>query len=132
MPNSQRRVLPWTSLAAVLAALIAGALLPSAAVAASGYCSPSGDYCHSAKKRAGVIRLSLGTFSFRGRAGVCVTGPEDRRTCRSFRLRQRTGGVYGFDIRWSAHFPDQGRGTYRVRFRYSGATLGPRDTFRRG
>ena len=112
------------------AALVAAALAPAPA-AASSYCSPTGDYCHSAGERDGVVRITLDTFSFRGRVRVCVTGPEDRTTCRRFRLRAGKHGVYGFSVRWSTHFPDQGAGTYRVRFRYAGTSLGPADTFRR-
>ena len=111
--------------------LLVGAAVAPAPAEATSYCSPTGDYCHSAGKRDGVVRLTLDTFAFRGRVRVCVRGPEDRTTCRRFRLRLSKHGLYGFDVRWSAHFPDQGAGTYRVRFRYAGSSLGPADTFRR-
>jgi hypothetical protein len=118
-------------LSVVSAVLLAG--LPAAAQARSGYCSPTGDYCTQVKKRSGVWRITLQTFAFRGRVRTCVTTPAGERTCRRFRLRAipAAGGLYGFDARWSRHFPDRGAGTYRVRFTYGGSTLGPRLTFTR-
>ena len=116
---------------ATLAPVLAAAAVAPAPAEATGYCSPTGDYCHSAGKRDGVVRLTLDTFAFRGRVRVCVTAPDDRRTCRRFRLRRRANGVHGFSVRWSAHFPDRGPGRYRVRFRYAGTSLGPADSFRR-
>lgn len=101
------------------------------ASASSSYCSPTGDYCHSAVKRDGVVRIMLHTFSFRGRVRVCVTDPDRERSCKRFRLRARRDGIFGFRVRWSRHFPNGGRGTYRVRFRYGGSQLGPADRFRR-
>ena len=120
-----RRILP----ALVLLALV----LPASANAASSFCSPTGDFCYSAKKRDGVVRLGLGTFSFRGTVDVCVTAPDKTRSCKPFRLLERRG-FYEIDARWSAHFPRKGPGTYRVTFaaRQVGTTFRPAVTFRLG
>ena len=115
-----------------LVPLALAAAVPPAAEAASSYCSPTGDYCHSATERDGAVRLAFTTFSFRGRLRVCVTGPAGEKSCKRFRLRERASGTFSFSVRWSRHFPDQGAGTYRVAFRRGGTRLGPRDTFRRG
>lgn len=53
--------------------------------------------------------------------------PADQR----FRLRRVEGGLREIRVRWSAHFPNAGVGTYRVRFSQgpptvNGQTLGPR------
>ena len=122
---------PLRAAAFAATALVLLCASASPASAKSTYCSPTGDYCHGAVRQDGAMRLTFETFSFSGRVQVCVTGPKDRTTCHRFRLQKRKAGTYGFRVRWSAHFPDQGRGTYRVRFRYMGSNLGPRDTFRR-
>ena len=106
--------------------------LPASASARSGYCSPTGDVCYSAKKlRGGDALLRFGTFSFRGRIEICVTAPDRSRRCKTFRLRLDRAGIYAVRVRWSRHFPKRGRGVYRVRFRRGGANLGPRVGFRR-
>lgn len=120
----------------VLAALaVAGAAGPSPAAAASGYCSPTGDYCYSAPVRKGAVRLVFSTFSFRGRMRVCVRPPAGGTPdCRTFRLRRGSHGIFLIDARWSAHFPRRGPGTYRATFApldAGGAALGPGVTFRR-
>jgi len=117
----RRRVAGAATVAVVLG--IAGASAAPLASAATVYCSPTGDYCLGAIKRGGVRHLTLRTFSFSGRIQVCVTTPTDRTSCRRFRLR-RDGDIWAFDARWSAHFPNDGPGTYRARFRYGGSTLG--------
>jgi hypothetical protein len=101
--------------------LALGVLVPAGAQAASGYCSPTGDYCYSATKRQGVVRLTLGTFSFRGGVEICVTAPDRSRSCKTFTLRTRPRGVHEVDARWSAHFPRKGAGTYRVTFAVAGS-----------
>ncbi len=121
---------------ALLAAAAVGvALAPGTATAASGYCSPTGDYCYSTPLRGGAVQLVLGTFSFRGRVRVCVRSPAGGpRDCRTFRLRRADHGIYEIDVRWSAHFPRRGPGTYRVGFApldAGSADLGPGATFRR-
>lgn len=116
--------------AIAVAGALAGVALPGAAVAASGYCSPSGDQCYSARRVAGAWRLLYGTFALRGSVEACVTTPAGATTCAGFRLRERRG-LYSIDARWSRHFPVAGRGTYRVRWRQGGVALGPAVTFRR-
>ncbi len=116
---------------AILLGPVSVVLAIPAPAGATTYCSPTGDYCHGAVNRGGVVRIMLETFSFRRRVQVCVTGPASTATCRCFRLRRRDAGTYGFNVRWSAHFPNERRGRYTVRFRYDGATLGPRAIFRR-
>ena len=118
------------TLGAVASAALAAAPAPAAAAAASSYCSPTGDFCHQAVNRAGVVRIMFDTLAFRGRVRVCVTTPAGERSCKRFRLRSRNGG-FGFTVRWSRHFPNGGRGRYRVRFHRGGTQLGPADTFRR-
>ena len=61
--------------------------LPAAAQARPNYCSPTGDYCTSVVQRGGKITLRLATFSFRGPARLCVTGPDGGTDCK------RSGGV---------------------------------------
>lgn len=112
-------------------AVTANVLAATPALAASTYCSPTGDLCYAAKKRNGAIRITFDTFSFDGRVNVCVTPPRGSRQCRSFRLRRGSSGLYGFDVRWSAHFSNRGRGRYSVRFRAFAGNLGPPVDFRR-
>ena len=118
----------------ILTALLVGAAVVAAApapAAATGYCSPSGDQCYSAKRVEGQVRLQYSTFSFRGKLRTCVTAPGGRTDCRTFTLRVRNG-VSSIDVRWSAHFPRRGAGTYRVRFAGvdAGNELGRAVTFR--
>ena len=129
---------------AIIAALAGPA---SSASARSSYCSPTGDYtrlasppsgqatalrrqlCTSAVKRGGgvILRVRARRQYFK-RYKLCVSPPTGGRTCRTFRLR-RQGGAYGSSIRWSRHFPDRGRGTYRVAW-VVGVGLGPVLDFR--
>lgn len=121
--------------AAVLA-LTMTVITPASAQARSSYCSPSGDYCTSVRRVDGRVVIALGGFPFTGSIRVCVRPPGDRpSTCRSFRLRRVEGDLREIRVRWSAHFPQAGAGTYRVRFAQgpptvNGQTLGPTLTFR--
>ena len=103
--------------------------LPVAADARTGYCSPTGDYCTSVRDARGGPLLRLGSFAFSGRYRICVTPPRGSRTCRSFRLRR--GRLFESTVRWSRHFPDRGKGVYRVRWLLGSTKLGPRLGFRR-
>jgi hypothetical protein len=105
------RLLRWTLPSLAVLAVVA----PAPAQAASGFCSPTGDYCYSVGPVKGVVRLKLATFSFQGSVRVCVTAPDASRSCKPFRLRE-SRGVFSVDARWSAHFPRKGAGTYRVSF----------------
>ena len=125
-----------TVLAAASVLIASGGAATAPAAAASSYCSPTGDYCYSARVRKGAVRLVLGTFSFRGQVRVCVTPPDGGTPdCKAFRLAKSKNGIYEVDVKWSAHFPRHGPGTYRVSFAPAttgGAKLGPGATFRRG
>jgi hypothetical protein len=116
----------------LLAVALAALVLPSAAQAASTYCSPTGDYCYSARDERGVVRIRLSTFSFTDPVNVCVSHLKGR-TCHRFRPRTQKHGLYGFAIRWSAYFPNHGAGNYRVRFALGIGTsgLGPGVSFKR-
>jgi hypothetical protein len=122
-------------LSPVLAALTVAAALGAAASpasAASSYCSPTGDFCLSAKAERGIVRLRLDTFSFTGKVEVCVSHGSDR-DCARFTLRPRKSGLHYIAVRWSRHFPNHGPGTYTVRFRLpDGTALGRSVTFKRG
>ena len=116
------RARAWPALIAVLAGALA---LPTTAGARSSSCSPSGDVCVGARRVDGRVTLMLDTFSFTGRVRVCVRPPGGgAQACRPFRLRASPMGLYRVRARWSAHFPRAGRGVYRVRFVYQGATVG--------
>jgi hypothetical protein len=122
--------MPRALLAVALATAVCG-LAAAPASAASTYCSSTGDVCYAARRQAGVVRLRLDTFSFSGPVRVCVTPPRGARTCRSFQLFRRAGGLRGMNARWSAHFTNQGAGRYRVRFFAGGSALGPSVSFTR-
>jgi hypothetical protein len=102
-----------------LVAVIALGLLPTPAGAShrpTVYCSPSGDVCQSTRKVDGVrrLRITLAAKYF-GRYRLCVTAPDDVRTCEEFRIRKR-GDTYGSSVRWGRHFPRKGAGAYDVRW----------------
>jgi hypothetical protein len=99
-------------------------LVVSSPALADAYCSPTGDYCQGVLKRHGTWRVSMNTFSFRGRIQVCVTAPRNSVTCHRFRLRAEGHSLYGFNVRWRRHFPDGGRGRYTVRFAQDGHRIG--------
>lgn len=102
-----RLLLTLTATAGVLA------LSSAPAGAASGYCTPTGDYCYSAKRERGVVLLRFDTFSFGDPVRTCVRSPRGRRDCRTFELSQRNSGLMGFTRRWSAHFPIAARAPTR-------------------
>ena len=90
------------------------------------FCSESGDFCLYAFKKDGVqkfeIRLAAKYFS---RYKLCVWAPDDSRTCRRFRIKDR-GRVYGDVVAWRSFFPHEGEGAYDVRWKTSSGPLGPR------
>jgi hypothetical protein len=115
--------------ALALAAVVAFSLAGTASAAMrDSYCSPTGDYCTSAKRKAGAVRLRLGTFSFSGRYRLCVKPTTGARTCKTFPLR-RVGGQWVSDVRWYRNFPSRGTGLYTVTWHYGGVRLGPPLTF---
>lgn len=118
---------PLTALAALAAVAV---LPPGSAQAASRYCSPSGDYCTAVERRDGRVILRVDTFSFREYT-LCVTPPRGRGTCRGFRLRRDSGGLYRSAVRWDRYFPNRGAGAYAVRWKVGGGRIGPVLSFRR-
>lgn len=116
---------------ALLGALVLAPAAPAAAERApSSHCAESGDFCTSVVQRKGVQRITLMTFSLRGRVRTCVTAPDGTTACRRFLLRSRGDGLLGFDARWSAHFPVKGPGRYIVRYE-QGFRIGPALAFTR-
>ena len=116
------------------AALVAVTVVTLAlAAGASGalrdkYCSPTGDYCTSALKKAGTIKLTLSTFSFSGRYRLCVKPIGAAQTCKSFPLRRR-GDVWRSEVTWYKNFPKRSTGIFRATWFYGGVRLGPPLTF---
>jgi hypothetical protein len=124
----RRLLLP---LALSLLALLAFAATASAR---SSYCSPSGDFCYGvSEERDPKIVLHMAARYF-PKARICVTPPGGaERTCKTYKVKD-LGKVFGVRIRWSAKFPNEGRGTYKVKFYSAGSTsegLGPSVSFRR-
>jgi hypothetical protein len=105
-------------------------LLASAAGAAmrDRYCSPTGDYCTSAQRSGGAVKLRLATFSFSGRYRLCVKPIRRAATCKSFPLRRR-GDQWLSEVTWYKNFPNLGTGLYTVTWHYGGVRLGPPLTF---
>ena len=106
----------------VLAIAVTVTMLPAGSAGASHYphtkCSSSGDYCVSVKKIDGVRRLRLAMlFKYFRRHEVCVKGPEDVKTCHTYRTRRLASGLWGSSIDWRANYPFQGDGRYRVSWR---------------
>ena len=112
------------------AAVAAALACAGSAAAATSYCSPSGDYCTSTARLGGAVFLRLSTFSFRERIRICVTDPRGRRVCRRFLPRTRPRGIYEVKVRWHRHYPNGGKGTYRVAFFLGSTRLGPVLIFR--
>ncbi len=98
------------------------AVLATAAEARSSYCSASGDYCRSAKRRNGDVLLRIDTFSFSGCYRLCLRAPDRTASCKRFRLRRGRAGIYSSAKGWSRHFPNRGAGVYRVRWQKFGTT----------
>jgi hypothetical protein len=113
-------------LTVVLAALVLAT--PASGRPRDRYCSPTGDYCTSALRKSGAIKLSLSTFSFSGRYRLCVKPTVGAQTCKSFPLR-RDGDVWRSVVTWHRNFPNKGSGLYRVTWFYGGVRLGPPLTF---
>ena len=111
------------------AAAVAALAVAPAASAASSYCSPSCDYCTSTQRVGGAVMLRLTTFSFSEPVRICVTGPNGRRVCKTFRPAKR-GATWQVNVRWHRHFPNAGRGRYRVGFFLGRTRLGPVLDFR--
>jgi hypothetical protein len=115
---------------AVCALVVASLVAAHGAAAAprDRYCSPTGDYCTSAERKAGAVKLSVSTFSFSGRYRLCVKPTTAAQTCKSFPLRRR-GALWRSEVTWYKNFPNRGTGLYRVTWSYGSIRLGPPLTF---
>ena len=110
---------------ALVAASVALALAAGAQSAyRDKYCSPTGDYCTSAVKSGGAVKLRLATFSFSGRYKLCVKPSTGARSCKTFPLRRRSG-QWVSEVLWYRNFPNRGTGIYTVTWLYGGTRLGP-------
>jgi hypothetical protein len=115
----------------VAAALLAGAA--ATAEARSSFCSPTGDLCYGARGKGATVRLQITLIAhFFDRYRLCVTAPGGTPRCRRFRVHPAAGGTFASTVRWSAHFPFEGPGTYRARWRSGGHALGPAVSFLEG
>ncbi|HET7482654.1 MAG TPA: hypothetical protein VFK89_07325 [Actinomycetota bacterium] len=113
-----------------VALLAATILIPGTAHAnhaPKAYCSESGDVCQEVRKTPDDyrLRLALGGKYF-DRFKLCVKAPDDSRTCDTFRVKKMSGGIFGRNVSWSAHFPNEGAGAYTVIWRQGGNRLGHR------
>ncbi len=107
-------------------------LSPAVASARESYCSPSGDLCYGVRGDDSPLRLGITLAAkYFTRYRLCVTAPDGSRDCRRFRITKRTNGTFGSVIRWRRHFPYQGPGTYRARWRLGVDPLGPAISFKR-
>ena len=96
--------------------------------AASSTCLDDGATCASIKRdgREAILRLAtyarggdfvpVSLWDFAGRYDICVRAPDGSRTCKRFRWSVEPAGLIALRVRWSRHFPDRGRGVYRVRW----------------
>jgi hypothetical protein len=115
--------------AAVALAAVALSLATAASAASRDrYCSPTGDYCTSATRSSGAVKLRLATFSFSGRYKLCVKPTARARVCKTFPLRRRSGGWVS-EVPWYRHFANAGTGIYTLTWFYGGQRLGPPLTF---
>ena len=104
------------------------------ASARTSYCSQSGDFCYGLNgDRDPKIILNMAARYF-PKARICVTPPGGAaRTCKTYKVKDQ-GNVFGVRVRWSAKFPNEGSGKYKVKF-YDGGSgssgLGPSVSFKR-
>ncbi|MDP9491430.1 MAG: hypothetical protein M3P42_04405 [Actinomycetota bacterium] len=113
----------------ILAVGFAALALTGSAMAATNYCSPTGDYCTSTAREGGAVFLRLSTFSFIGPIRICVIDPKSKRVCRTFKLTKR-GAMWQVKVRWHRNYPNTGPGRYRVAFFLGATRLGPVLDFR--
>jgi hypothetical protein len=116
-----------------VAALVLFAVLAAPAAARTAYCSGSGDLCYRAKDTGAAtkLRITLAAHYFT-RYRLCVTPPAGARTCKRFRVRRTSHGLYDSTVRWAKQFPDAGPGTYHASWRSGGSALGPSVSFKAG
>ena len=118
------RIVAFVAVAAVALGLAAGAR----SAYRDEYCSPTGDYCTSATRSDGAVKLRLATFAFSGRYKLCVKPSAGARTCKTFPLRRRSGRWVS-EVRWYRQFPNTGSGFYTATWFYGKTRLGPPLTF---
>ncbi len=124
-PKTLRRL---AALAAAPALLLAAA---PPAPAATAYCSPTGDLCYDTLAGPPVLLRITTQAKYFARYRLCVTTPGGDRSCKRFRMRRTGSGLYASNVRWARHFPNRGRGRYKVRWFGLGNPLGPPVTFTR-
>lgn len=88
------------------------------------YCSESGDLCQSVRKVDGVRRLGITLVAGYFRSfQLCVRDPEGAEVCSYYRIRERSDGTFGRDVRWRDHIWYQRTlGPYTVTWRLSDGT----------
>lgn len=94
------------------------------------HCSASGDVCYGAFGSGAAVRLrvTLAANYFHSYA-LCVRAPDGTRTCQRFHTWPIAHGLYQSTLRWLAHFPDKGRGTYRATWNFGAGPARPAITF---
>ncbi len=118
---------------AVLVCVALLAVVVTTADARPSYCSRTGDLCYGARGKGATVRLRITLAAhFFTRYRLCVTAPDGTRACHGFRVRAAPHGLFESTVRWSAHFPSAGPGTYRARWRSGGNALGPPVSFAEG
>ena len=143
--RSGRRLWCLTAGMALAFVLVVVLLLPALAPAAKStvrpivsHCSKSGDFCQGVIRKDRRIKFDMTQFPFRGKYQICVKSPgpkkanKPRRTCRKFRWRHKTGGLFRGRVDFARHFPSKKRGVYKVTWRVSGSKVGRTLRFRKG
>jgi len=116
-----RRIVRSTVTLLAVLVVVAGPTVPaSASRLPLDACSPSGDVCKSVRRVDGVrrLRIMLAADYFE-RFRLCVTGPDASPTCHTYRIRD-LGATFGSSIAWRANFPFEGRGDYKVVWKFIG------------
>jgi hypothetical protein len=121
---------------AVVIALAAGAISPSAATTAyepdryiARHCSNSGGLCFGIFRAGGIVFQLLTVEKYFSSYVVCVRAPTGARKCLTAVVR-RQGRLHGSHLRWPRRFGDHGAGVYVITWRQGGARLGPSLRFR--
>jgi len=69
--------------------------------------------------------LAFRSFAHRGKVKVCVTAPDQTRSCVRDRFADgNDDGVFVSKLRWGTNFPDKGSGAYSVRWKQNGGRIG--------
>ena len=112
-----RRIWRGSLVAVVAMLLVAGSVATASAggTAVDSYCGASGDFCtYVVEKDDGAIVFQIRAFAdYFGRSQACVA--KDTRVCHA-RSPHRDHGLFEWTIRWQANYPDEGSGTYAVRW----------------